>query len=123
MDLSSILTEVADAGSSLCTKCRPENRKIAVDCFFPSSGNRKGAYMQCFNKMCKAEAKYLRSGSLHLIDCLESNALNVQTERRRVVWLCAECSQYLTVESWRPPGQQLRSHSQIGMANDCSTAA
>ncbi|HEV2618526.1 MAG TPA: energy transducer TonB [Acidobacteriaceae bacterium] len=48
------------------------------------------------------EVKYLRTGSLHIIDA-SPDALD-----RKVIWLCDSCSQRFVVEPWRQPGQQLQ---------------
>jgi transposase-like protein len=64
--------------------------------------------MQCANPLCNVESMYFRSGSLHCIDCSEENRTKGNGEQRRLIWLCRECSTRLTVETWRPPGQQMR---------------
>lgn len=43
-----------------------------------------------------------------MIDCVGVDIAYSQQDRRRIIWLCPECSRHFTVESWRPPGQQLR---------------
>jgi ribosomal protein L37AE/L43A len=59
--------------------------------------------MRCANPLCKTESNYFRAGSLHCIDCSE------QSEgERRVIWLCPDCSARMTVQTWRPAGQQMQ---------------
>jgi hypothetical protein len=72
--------------------------------------------MQCANPLCSAASKYFRSGSLHCIDCIEQDP-SVDGERRKVIWLCGECTMQFSVETWRPPGQQLRPR-RARIAND-----
>jgi hypothetical protein len=60
--------------------------------------------MRCANPKCQAESNYLRDGSLYWIDELHGPAGPPQ---RRFIWLCSECCVDFSVETWRPPGQQL----------------
>lgn len=60
--------------------------------------------MRCANPPCKVESSYLRSGSLYSIDEVVAHA----GRRRRFIWLCSTCAPHFVVETWRPPGQQLR---------------
>jgi hypothetical protein len=63
--------------------------------------------MRCGNPSCTNESAYFRSGSLHCVDlCTPDRDPDMQ--KRQVIWLCHGCSMRLTVESWRPAGQQLR---------------
>jgi ribosomal protein L37AE/L43A len=64
--------------------------------------------MNCVNPKCDAQSLYFRSGSLHCIDCLDGSPLESNGKQRQTVWLCPECSKKMAVESWRPPGQQIR---------------
>lgn len=64
--------------------------------------------MQCENPECKAEAMYMRSGSLYYIDLREIAGAVRGAERKRLIWLCGDCSQHYRVETWRPAGQQLQ---------------
>jgi len=61
--------------------------------------------MKCANPLCRTEALYLRSGTLHSIDCLEEKS---DTVKRRIIWLCESCNQLFVVEPWRSPGEQLQ---------------
>ena len=63
--------------------------------------------MRCGNAACGIEAKYFRDGSLHCIDCGNPDGPD-RSYRRQVIWLCPQCSEELTVETWRPPGEQIR---------------
>jgi hypothetical protein len=65
--------------------------------------------MQCANPMCDVETLYFRSGSLHTIDYCDHAEAGDPDVKRRIIWLCGECSARFAVEVWRPPGQQLRS--------------
>lgn len=61
--------------------------------------------MRCANPQCEAEAAYLRSGSLHWIDDPPSAG---NPRHGHFVWLCEVCASAFVVETWRPPGEQLR---------------
>lgn len=61
--------------------------------------------MRCANPQCQVESNYLRDGSLYWIDELIADSVVPQ---RRFIWLCSKCSSTFSVETWRPPGQQLR---------------
>jgi len=60
--------------------------------------------MKCANPLCQSETLYLRSGTLHSIDCEDEG----QTIKRRIIWLCDDCRQHFAVEPWRSPGEQLQ---------------
>jgi hypothetical protein len=66
--------------------------------------------MTCANPECGAQALYLRSGGIYHVDFLGApgNAGEGQIIRRRVIWLCDTCTRLLSVETWRPPGEQVR---------------
>jgi hypothetical protein len=66
--------------------------------------------MTCANPACGAEALYLRSGGIDAVDCLgdPANAGQCQTAQPRVIPLGVACTGKLAVETWRPPGEQLR---------------
>jgi hypothetical protein len=66
--------------------------------------------MRCANPACGAETLYLRSGGLFEVDYLGESgpAGKCQKGRRRVIWLCDACAGTLAVETWRPPGEQVR---------------
>ena len=64
--------------------------------------------MQCENPLCNVESMYFRSGSLHCIDRCGPVGMMAHGDQRRVIWLCEDCSMHFTVETWRPPGQQLQ---------------
>ena len=61
--------------------------------------------MKCANPLCRTEALYLRSGTLHSIDYVEDGDHAI---RRRIIWLCDSCAQIFAVEPWRLPGEQLQ---------------
>jgi len=58
----------------------------------------------------RAEELYLRSGGIYHVDFLgeSGNAGEGQVIQRRVIWLCDACTSLFAVETWRPPGQQVR---------------
>jgi hypothetical protein len=66
--------------------------------------------MKCANRLCNSEALYFRSGSLHAIDYIstEQETADEPILRQKVIWLCDNCSRLFTVDTWRPPGKQLR---------------
>lgn len=61
--------------------------------------------MRCANAQCQIESDYLRSGSLYAID---EHSVNARGRQSRFIWLCSQCTPRFVVETWRPPGQQLR---------------
>jgi len=58
----------------------------------------------------RAEELYLRSGGIYHVDFLgeSGNAGEGQVIQRRVIWLCDACTGMYSVETWRPPGEQVR---------------
>lgn len=68
--------------------------------------------MRCANHLCDAEMTFLRTGSLHVIDIPFDRFDHADADKslpaRRFIWLCDPCSQLLVLETWRPPGEQLR---------------
>jgi hypothetical protein len=66
--------------------------------------------MNCANSACGAETLYLRSGRVYAVDFLDGagNAGECQIIQRRVIWLCDTCTGHFAVETWRPPGEQMR---------------
>jgi hypothetical protein len=79
--------------------------------------------MRCANPSCGVEAKYFRSGSVHCIDCGEGARTNTWGERRRLIWLCPDCSLRWAVETWRPPGQQIRARADHPRSAETTLAA
>jgi len=61
--------------------------------------------MKCANPLCPTEALYLRSGTLHSIDCVGDGD---RILKRQIIWLCDSCEQLFAVEPWRSPGEQLQ---------------
>jgi len=66
--------------------------------------------MKCANSECCNETLYLRSGGIFEVDFLggTDHAGEGQNMQRRVIWLCDTCSGRFAVETWRPPGEQMR---------------
>jgi hypothetical protein len=64
--------------------------------------------MKCANPLCGFESLYFRSGSLHYIDSEEGILGNRADAQRKLIWLCPECTELWSVQTWRPPGEQLR---------------
>jgi hypothetical protein len=62
--------------------------------------------MRCANPGCHRESSYLRDGSLYCIDDVQAPA---GEQQRRFIWLCSTCAPSFRVETWRPPGEHLRS--------------
>lgn len=62
--------------------------------------------MVCANPRCRRESDYLREGSVYCIDEIQQNT---EMTRRRLIWLCGACAPNFVVETWRRPGEQLRS--------------
>jgi hypothetical protein len=60
--------------------------------------------LECALPKCGAREKFLRSGTLHLVDTLRPDG----TFATKIVWLCAGCSLQYTVQTWRAPGEQIR---------------
>jgi hypothetical protein len=65
--------------------------------------------MTCANPACSAESLYLRSGGIFAVDVLDGTGTGeCQIIQRRVIWLCDACTGQFAVETWRPPGEQVR---------------
>jgi len=66
--------------------------------------------MTCANPACGAESNYLRSGAIFAVDFPggSRDPGEGQIVQRRVIWLCDTCTGIFTVETWRPPGEQVR---------------
>lgn len=66
--------------------------------------------MRCANLECAAQTLYLRTGGIFAVVFLDGSAPagECQIVQRRVIWLCDACIGAFSIETWRPPGQQLR---------------
>jgi hypothetical protein len=64
--------------------------------------------LECAISECCSREKFLRSGTLHLADIVRENGSVAQ----KMIWLCDECTQRYTVQTWRPPGEQIRPRTQ-----------
>jgi hypothetical protein len=65
--------------------------------------------VKCANPACRVQALDLRDGGIYAVDFPGGAAEGEgQIILRRVVWLCDICGGQCTVETWRPPGQQVR---------------
>jgi len=66
--------------------------------------------MRRANPECSAHTLCLRSGGIFAVDFLDGSAPagECQIIQRRVIWLCDACIGAFSIETWRPPGQQLR---------------
>lgn len=60
--------------------------------------------LECAIPGCCGREKFLRSGTLHLIDMVQEDG----SIAKRMVWLCAKCTPLYTVQMWRTPGEQVR---------------
>jgi hypothetical protein len=66
--------------------------------------------IRCANPLCGRRTLHLREGGVFLIDGTSSEKHSARTLlSRRTIWLCRSCCRRVKVESWRPPGEQLRS--------------
>lgn len=75
--------------------------------------------MRCANPACSAESLYFRDGSLYWIDVLNSkDPFACEGGAQKLIWLCRDCSSHFVVQTWRPPGQQIRRRNK-----DCVTQA
>jgi hypothetical protein len=65
--------------------------------------------LRCANRGCSRESLYFRDGNLFLVD-REGSDLTMSPAQRtqQTVWLCPRCCAAARVESWRPPGEQIR---------------
>lgn len=66
--------------------------------------------MTCANPACGTRSLYLRSGGIDAVHFLggSENTGECQMIQQRVIWLCDACTGEIAVETWRPPGEQLR---------------
>ena len=64
--------------------------------------------LNCAVPGCHVREKYLRSGSLHLLDVLVGEEVTTN-----IVWFCHECTSKYTVQTWRSPGEQIRRRMQV----------
>lgn len=64
--------------------------------------------LECAIPKCSGREKFLRSGTLHLADVVREDGSIAQ----KIIWLCDECTQQYTVQTWRPPGEQIRPRTQ-----------
>lgn len=79
--------------------------------------------MRCANQTCSSESLYLRDGGLYWINPDRDEYWCPQEERtRKIVWLCRECSKHFVVETWRPPGEQIRSRESEGAGAELECA-
>jgi len=60
--------------------------------------------LECAIPDCDAREKFLRSGSLHLVDVARDSG----STAKRMIWLCSGCSRKYAVQTWREPGEQIR---------------
>lgn len=67
-------------------------------------GLKESDMLECAIPQCEGREKFLRSGTLHLVDCKGSDG----AIGKKMVWLCALCTQQYIVQTWRPAGEQIR---------------
>lgn len=67
--------------------------------------------LHCANPDCKREVQYFREGRLYMMDDPQKDSHCVAHGARKIVWLCRECSVQMSVEDWRPAGEQLQRHT------------
>ena len=68
--------------------------------------------LECAIPKCSGREKFLRSGTLHLADVVQGDGSIAQ----KMIWLCEECTQRYTVQTWRPPGEQIHPRTQSGFS-------
>jgi len=59
--------------------------------------------LHCAVPGCNVQEKYLRAGSLHMVDLLVEGEATP-----RIVWFCHGCTASHTVQTWRPAGEQIQ---------------
>jgi len=65
--------------------------------------------MRCANPGCRVESLYFRGGSLNWVEVIDPNdPFTAEGVTQKLIWLCPECSSQFEVQTWRPPGQQIR---------------
>jgi hypothetical protein len=64
--------------------------------------------MRCANASCGHESRYLREGKVFLVDRPAQAPGAASHRERQLIWLCKSCCSTVVVETWRPPGSQLR---------------
>jgi len=65
--------------------------------------------MRCANPTCSAESLYFRDGSLYWINVTNpKDPFVCDGGAQKLIWLCPKCSSLFIVQTWRPPGQQIR---------------
>ena len=60
--------------------------------------------LECAIPNCCAQERALRSGTLHLADVVRDDGRIA----KKMIWLCAGCTLLYSVQTWRPPGEQIR---------------
>ncbi len=60
--------------------------------------------LECAIPTCNCQETFLRSGSPHLVDRIEADGTTAQ----HMIWLCGACTAQYAVQTWRPPGEQIR---------------
>lgn len=60
--------------------------------------------LECTIPKCSGRERFLRSGTLHLVDVVREDG----SIAKRMIWLCDECTSRYSVQTWRPPGEQIR---------------
>jgi hypothetical protein len=92
-------------------ECPASHKKIVADFKIPVRCEEETFELQdmkCAIPSCGLESLYFRSGSLHCVDCIDSIQNDAGPAKRKLIWLCRECTALWVVETWRPPGEQLR---------------
>lgn len=78
--------------------------------------------MQCATPECAAHTLHPRSGGILFVDVLDGARCvgGCQIIQGRVIWLCDSIGA-LSIETWRPPGQQVRPSRRFPVAYPRST--
>ena len=66
--------------------------------------------MTCANPACGLQSLYLRSGGIYHVDSpgAPGKAGESRSVQRKVIWLCHACTGQFSVQTWRPPGEQVQ---------------
>ena len=64
--------------------------------------------LECAIPECRGRERFLRSGTLHLVDVVREDG----SIAKRMIWLCDGCTSRYVVQTWRPPGEQIRPRMQ-----------
>ncbi len=64
--------------------------------------------LKCAIPGCEAEEKFLRSGTLQIVDTAKEERMT-----KRMIWFCSACTPKYVVQCWRPSGEQVQPRIEI----------